>query len=160
MDIGKNSKTLTLIRGLPRSGKTTLARALMKGSAMGVGHTLGLEPRKAHFENDFFFMKEGHYVYDPAKKDAAELWCLSCTEKAMIQSVNMVVVSNNFTMLWEMEPYIALAEQYKYNVQEIICKGTFLGNLKGDIGPTQYALMEKRFQYRPRRFIMGSGDQS
>ena len=46
-----NGQELVLVRGLPGSGKSTYARSL--------GYP--------NFEADMFFIKDGKYVYNPAK---------------------------------------------------------------------------------------------
>ena len=87
---------LTLIRGLPGSGKSTIAAAMFSE---------GLE-YVAHLEADMFFTDPlGNYKYDPNLVRFAHQWCLSSTIKHLIGG-NKVIVSNTFTTWEEIYPYL------------------------------------------------------
>jgi tRNA uridine 5-carbamoylmethylation protein Kti12 len=88
---------LILIRGLPGSGKTTLAKQL-------TGFTL-LEATQ------FFTDAEGNYKYNPDKIKQAHIWCQYCTEESLKQGQS-VVVCNTFVKLWELEPYLEMAREF------------------------------------------------
>ena len=79
---------LTLIRGLPGSGKSTLAK----------------EIGCLHIEADMFFMDNGVYNFNPEKIKEAHKWCQDTTREAL-KYVD-VVVSNTFSQIWEMQPYL------------------------------------------------------
>lgn len=85
---------LVLIRGLPGSGKSTMARVLTQ-----VGYV--------HFEADMYFIKDGQYQYDSRQIRQAHQWCREQTLRAL-QAGKRVVVSNTFTRLQEMEPYFSM----------------------------------------------------
>lgn len=86
---------LVLIRGLPGSGKTSLAK-------MMTGHE--------HLEADQFFTShDGTYIYDQEKVKDAHEWCQRETMRALANGKN-VVVSNTFTRRFEMEPYFRMCE--------------------------------------------------
>jgi predicted kinase len=99
-------KQIILVRGLPGSGKSTLAKTIA---------TSGY-----HFEADMFFMKDGVYKFDPTRIEMAHDWCRTQVMQSMAIDLNLIVVSNTFTMEWEMMPYIALAKEYGYIVHTII----------------------------------------
>jgi predicted kinase len=83
---------LTLIRGLPGSGKSTYAKTL----------------DCIHYEADQFFETEaGEYVYDIKLIAAAHDWCYSKTVRALRRGHD-VTVSNTFTKLWELNRYLAI----------------------------------------------------
>lgn len=85
---------LVLIRGLPGSGKTTLARALS-------GYQW--------FEADHFFTDAlGRYCFDKNQLAAAHQSCQQKT-RAALQQGQRVVVSNTFTQAFELQPYFYLA---------------------------------------------------
>ena len=144
-------KTLVLIRGLPGSGKTTLAKAYLGQ------FTKSLLPwdrlRCAHFETDMFFYRDGKYQYDPKLLDVAQRQCLAQTEAAMRDCLHIIVVSNNFIRLWEMELYIKLANAFGYTVQEIILSAPFQ-NVHG-VPPEAIERMRKHFQVRPSQYSLG-----
>lgn len=108
---GSNAE-LVLIRGLPGSGKTTMARVLAQ-----VGY--------AHFEADMFFITEGVYRYDGSRIRDAHAWCQHKTREALALGWR-VVVSNTFTRLQEMEPYRSMTT----NIRIIEAKGRWQ-NLHG-----------------------------
>lgn len=90
---------LVLIRGLPGSGKSTMANVL---------HQAGFE----WFEADTYHLNdEGEYCYDPANVKAAHEWCQRETFKALANG-KRVVVSNTFTRRFEMEPYFEMAKTF------------------------------------------------
>jgi predicted kinase len=106
---------LTIIRGLPGSGKTTLAKIIRRKN---------LTTPADHFEADMFFERSGEYVYDQNLLPRAHKWCQDKTKAAMSLGRD-VVVSNTFTRLWEMAPYMDLATEHGYKLNIIECKGTF-----------------------------------
>lgn len=83
---------LTLIRGLPGSGKSTLAKTY----------------DAYHVEADEYFIDfQGYYEFDAAKLGLAHKWCLNVATEWLKQGYD-VVVSNTFTTMKELKPYLAL----------------------------------------------------
>jgi predicted kinase len=103
---------LILIRGLPGSGKTTRARSLA---------IIGFE----HFEADMYFERSGTYRFEPSRIQDAHAWCQTMTRRALAAG-KRVVVSNTFTLLAEMTPYLSMAGR----VRVVEAKGTW-GNIHG-----------------------------
>jgi adenylate kinase family enzyme len=90
-------RELILLRGLPGSGKSTFAK------------TLG----GIHIEADQYFMENGEYKFDASKLKYAHQYCQSQTQAWMSHdgtqvNADKIVVSNTFTMEWEMIPYFCL----------------------------------------------------
>ena len=117
---------LVLIRGLPGSGKSTMARVL----AM-----VGYE----HFEADQFFMQDGAYRFDGSRVREAHAWCQGATRQAL-QEGRRTVVSNTFTQLREMAPYLAMSR----NVRVIEATGRW-GNEHG-VPPETLKRMAERWE--------------
>lgn len=102
---------LIIIRGLPGSGKTTLA-------INSFGDAL-------HYEADFFFEEDGEYIFDSRLLKQAHAWCQAMAERAMARGSHNVVVSNTFTQKWEMQPYLDMALKYGHTVRVIHTTGEF-----------------------------------
>lgn len=103
---------LVLIRGLPGSGKSTIAKALCRAGF-------------SWFEADTYHLNdEGDYCFDPANAKAAHEWCQQETRKAL-ENGDRVVVSNTFTMLWEMEPYFEMARKFGIEPNVLEAKGSW-----------------------------------
>lgn len=111
-------KLLVLIRGVSGSGKTTFAN-MLKSQSEKVNICCKI------FEADDYFMKNGHYRFNPSELPFAHKQCFENTEKALKDDeTNIVVVSNTFVRKWEIEPYIELANNddvdlkiYRMNTQ-------------------------------------------
>lgn len=99
---------LTPIRGLPGSGKSTMAREIVVATYA------------KHYEADAFFMDRGVYRFDPAKLPAAHKWCQSMTLDALKEGHD-VVVANTFTRLWEMQPYMEMG----FPIEVIVARGNW-----------------------------------
>jgi predicted kinase len=92
----KNNR-LVLVRGLPGSGKSTYAKSYF------IGHI--------HLEADMYFTQpDGSYDWVAERLGKAHSWCFETT-KIMLNNGYDVVVSNTFTTLKELNPYIELANQ-------------------------------------------------
>lgn len=103
-------KTMFLIRGVSGSGKSTLAKLLCAANTDVLSY---------HAEADQYFMVNGKYEFKPEKLQHAHADCIARVEDAMVSGgFGRVVVSNTFTRLWELEPYIILATRlgWRYSV--------------------------------------------
>ena len=129
-------KSLFLLRGLPGAGKSTLAHELMAGQ-----HTV-------HCEADQKFIGEdGVYRFDPTLLADAHAACQAKCFEAMGSATERVVVSNTFTMEWEMEPYLRLAEEFEYRVFSLIVENRHGGTNVHDCPADKVEMMRNRFQF-------------
>lgn len=94
---------LTIIRGLPGSGKTTMANKIAgEGDAVVAA--------------DDFFSMSGEYRFSPNKLGEAHSWCQEEARKALTEGRD-VVVHNTFSTRWEMEPYLKMGEEVGADIE-------------------------------------------
>lgn len=99
---------LYIIRGLPGSGKSTIAKKLVDS--------------KYHRESDMYRIINGQYVFDPLKVEESHKWCQKEIYNIMVNGHDCAV-SNTFTRKWEYQPYIDIAELLDYHVNILECHG-------------------------------------
>jgi predicted kinase len=130
------NKVLTLVRGLPGSGKSTFAKTLVKKDY-------------CHKEADMFFIdRDGNYKFEPSKIKDAHKWCQEEVDFLMKYEHSPVVVSNTFTQEWEMEAYYKLAEQYGYKVFSIIVENRHGGVNQHGVPADKLEQMKNRFEVK------------
>lgn len=107
----RNMHTLLLLRGIPGSGKTTLAHEIAEG-------------KWPVFSADNFFesIVEGEiaYNFDATKLGEAHSECLAKTEMEMIRGTAKIIVANTFTTDREMLAYFEAAERRNYRVFSLV----------------------------------------
>ncbi|XP_054649157.1 NEDD4-binding protein 2-like 2 [Dunckerocampus dactyliophorus] len=99
------SLVLILMRGLPGSGKSTMARELLSTGPSGL-----------ILSTDDYFADRDGYRYDPGLLGAAHEWNQRRAGDAMYDSRSPVIIDNTNLQAWEMKPYIRMALQRGYRV--------------------------------------------
>jgi predicted kinase len=134
-------KILTLVRGLPGSGKSTFANLITNKFSI--------------CEADlFFYDKEGNYNFDGSRLKLAHVWCFNQVRTRMEdnklnpQFYPEIVVSNTFTQEWEMEKYYELAEEYGYKVFSIIVENRHGGINQHGVPAEKLEQMKNRFNIK------------
>ena len=125
-------KELFLLRGVPGSGKTTLAESL----------------GGMHMETDRYFMFEGDYEFNASKLKEAHAWCQNAVTVFMMNKSKRVVVSNTFTQEWEMQPYYDLAKEHGYRVYSLIVENRHGGVNKHGVPEEKLVQMKDRFEIK------------
>jgi len=87
--------SLILLRGLPGSGKSTFADCVIGGPVVSA--------------DDFMVDELHNYQFNPARLPEVHQKCLE-EAGTLLREYGSVIVANTFSMRWEMEPYIDLAE--------------------------------------------------
>ena len=134
-------KVLTLVRGLPGSGKSTFANTITNEFSV-------CEADK------FFYDKEGNYNFDGSRLKLAHVWCFNQVRTRMEdnklnpQFYPEIVVSNTFTQEWEMEKYYELAEEYGYKVFSIIVENRHGGVNQHGVPTDKLEQMKNRFEVK------------
>lgn len=97
--------SLFLLRGLPGSGKTTLAKQLSENGKYPIFSV-----------DDYFTETNGNYNFEYDKNYLAYKQCEENTIKSMLEKVEKIFIHNTFTLDWEIEPYFKLASDFNYTV--------------------------------------------
>ncbi|ENK2107848.1 ATP-binding protein [Vibrio alginolyticus] len=121
-------QTLTLVRGLPGSGKSTYAKTL---------DAILVEA------DQFFIDKNDNYQYGPALIKTAHAWCQLET-KRLLRAGFDVVVANTFVKNWEMSFYKSLADEVNISFEVIEINGKYQ-NIHG-VPNAVIARMRKQFE--------------
>lgn len=104
---------LFIIRGLPGSGKTTLANDL--------ANLLNAK----HYEADMYFTdRDGKYNFEPKLIKQAHEWCYLNTTVALLEK-HITIVANTFSQYWEYANYIDFCELYNFKYHIITCNGKY-----------------------------------
>lgn len=134
-------KILYIIRGLPSSGKTTLAR------------TFNCE----HFESDMYFLNDkGDYVFEPLHIGKAHVWCQQSVREAMIDAsktkgehkYDRIMVTDILSTESEIKPYIDMANDHGYYVFSLIVENRRNGILNPEITRAYLDSLSKKFSIK------------
>lgn len=111
---------LYIIRGLPGSGKSTFARRLVDA---------GIVAKYGWYEADMFFAnKWGKYNFQADKLPEAHGWCKQMVFLTLKE--DDAIVSNTFSRIREMQPYIDYCNENGHTFTVITCEGNY-GNVHG-----------------------------
>lgn len=127
---------LTLIRGLPGSGKSTYAKT----------HFSCL-----HLENDMFHINDGSYDWTPEGMKEAVKWCSETCRKALELGMD-VVVSNTFTKRSHVEFYRKIAMETHAEFEVYRCTGDY-GNVH-EVPEATFESMKSGFEDYPGEFFV------
>lgn len=106
---------LIILRGLPGSGKTTVAEEIRYHLIHDTDAFVTIRSTDSKFLD-----ADGNYKFDPKKLGEYHLLNQREVQEDMISGAEVIIVDNTNTRRWEMKPYIDLAIQHGYTVEEKI----------------------------------------
>lgn len=112
------TKVLTILRGLPGSGKSHRAKRLV------LDHMLK-NVQAVAISTDEYFMAGKLYLFDPKELASAHYWNKKRCEKLMAKGIPEIIVDNTHTMLWEMRDVVELARKFSYDIEILTDKFGF-----------------------------------
>ena len=144
------SKQLYLIRGLPGSGKTTMARKLVQMSLLG---NFGVRNATMIAADDYFYSGinkhtgegGGFYSYDSSAIRYAHSKAQQRTIERMEKEDELIAIHNTFVQNWELQAYYDLADRYDYQVTVI----TMEGNYGSQHDVPQWAIQRMKDRWEP-----------
>lgn len=128
-------KSLILLRGLPGSGKTALAKLL---SEAGKYPVFGID--------DYFTDTSGNYNFRFEDNFKAYEFCRSRTEEAMKTGAEKIFLDNVFSLEWEMDPYFKLASEYAYQVHVVTVENRHHSENRHGVSAEQIQRMAEKYQ--------------
>ncbi len=128
-------KAIILLRGLPGSGKTTLAKLISESGKYPVFSV-----------DDYFTNENGEYDFKFDQNHIAYKQCEENTRKALEGGVDKVILDNTFTMEWEMEPYFKMANEYAYQVHVVTVENRHGGKNIHEINSEQLQKMAQKYK--------------
>jgi predicted kinase len=136
-------KVLYIVRGIPGSGKSTMAKMLV-----------GEDFLVCEADKYFIDKETGEYNFDFTKIKEAHKFCQDTVETYMKDSLvndqfyREIAVSNTFTQEWEMEPYLELAKTYGYKTFSIIVENRHGGVNQHEVPDEVLTKMRERFEIK------------
>jgi predicted kinase len=135
-------KDLYIIRGLPGSGKSSVAKEISFRFKL-----LGKSFYYPHFEVDKYFCDEnGNYYFNADNLMSYHNRCFNDTEKSLQRGIKKVIVSNTTTLEEDVNLYINLAKKYNYRYFVIVVENRHNGIDKHNVPLTTLEKMNQQLK--------------
>ena len=131
-------KTMLILRGLPGSGKSSLAEMIFSSISVDVSVAMIAA-------DDFHLDKDGVYKWDKNKVGWAHSQCQASVKSAMESDTKIIIVHNTFTKSSEIKPYTDMAKQHGYIVRQLIVENTHGNSDVHGVPESTKKIMKERF---------------
>lgn len=127
--------SLILLRGLPGSGKTALAKELSENGKYLVFSV-----------DDYFTDEQGNYKFEFEKNHLAYKQCENNTRLSMQDNISKIFIDNVFSLEWEMEPYFKLASEFNYKIFVVTVENRHGGKNIHGVNDEQLKKMAEKYK--------------
>ncbi len=129
-------KEMIIIRGLPSSGKSSLAKILASASPNSV----------AICSADQYFNNGGAYKFDKDCLKDAHAYCKHKAHYECTNGTQLVIIDNTNTTKKEYQYYVDIANHFGYNVRSIIVETTHSNKNDHNVPDETVQKMKRRFK--------------
>lgn len=112
--IHQGHKILILMRGLPGSGKSHLAREIVEKGTKSNNYM-----NYIFSADDFFLTRNGNYNFNPQKIGDAHAWNQHRVWLQIMKGFSPIIIDNTNTCMWEMKNYATMAVPMGYIIEII-----------------------------------------
>ena len=128
--------SLIILRGLPGSGKTTLAKVLSENGKYPV------------FSVDDYFTDiiTNEYKFEFDKNHLAYKQCEENAKLSLQKGIPKIFIDNAFTLEWELEPYFKLASEFNYRIFVITVENRHKNKNIHEISDEQLKKMAEKYK--------------
>lgn len=121
-------KNVVILRGVPGSGKSTVAKFLLETSVA--------KTKLDCVTDDYFTDEDGNYNFDPSKIGEAHAWNFERFKKAVDDGVEYIIQSNTNVIYDHFKDYKEYAEANGYRVMIMVIEN-YHGNSNSHSVPTE-----------------------
>ena len=125
-------RALVILRGLPGSGKSSLAKLFDAPICCA----------------DDYFMRKGKYEWNANEIGKAHLWCQDCCRNLMQTGAERIIIANTSVAARDLRPYTDLAEKYGYRVYSVIVENRHGGVNEHNVPEETLKKMLERFSIK------------
>lgn len=129
-------KDLIIIRGLPGSGKSELAK---KFSSKAICTA-----------DDYHTNRNGNYNFDISRIGDAHSWCQRKCRRFMKKRIQNIIIANTNTTEKELKPYMDMAKEFGYRTFSIITENRHGSETIHKVPEETMDKMENRFNVKLR----------
>lgn len=129
-------KHLILLRGLPGSGKTTLANMLSEGKY------------PVFSVDDYFTGENGSYNFKFEENHLAYKKCEDNIRASMKKGESKIFVHNTCTLDWELEIYFTLAKDFDYQISVLTVENYHESENRHSISKEQIRKMAEKYKVK------------